>query len=172
MDTDTAALDGGRALPGGERMRTGPGKHGRTGVTAFSINISECSIDFREKMTAPEGAGPLRRVSPDHSLRNVDDDHGLVGHDHQTESAIPTLGDDQYDLLASCRDGSAHAGCKRFGMRELPVSRRPSECGVSEINISGSRIFTTYHIPEGDVREQNGASEIQILRIGLIPFLF
>ncbi|KUE73338.1 hypothetical protein AUQ37_02615 [Candidatus Methanomethylophilus sp. 1R26] len=122
--TDTTALDGGRALPGGERMRTGPGKHGRTGVTAFSINISECSIDFREKMTAPGGAGPLRRVRPDHPLRDVDDDHGLIGHDRQPEHAAAALDDDPEDLLTSCRNGSWCTESEGPGAPELPVSRR------------------------------------------------
>ena len=133
-----------------------------------NINTREHDSNNGEKMTAPEGAGPLRRVRPDHSLRNVDDDHGLVGHDRQPYAVHPTADVDHKDHLTSHRDGSGLA--ERLvvhGEPGLPVYRHPSPCVSCEINISGFRITMTYRIPCGNVKKNNGASEVQILRIGL-----
>ena len=139
-----------------------------SGAYATNINTREHDSNNEEKMTAPEGAGPLRRVRPDHSLWNVDDDHGLVGHDRQPYAVHPTADVDHKDHLTSHRDGSGLA--ERLvvhGEPGLPVYRHPSPCGSCEINISGFRITMTYRIPCGNVKKNNGASEVQILRIGL-----
>lgn len=80
-----------------------------SGAYATNINTREHDSNNEEKMTAPEGAGPLRRVRPDHSLWNVDDDHGLVGHDRQPYAVHPTADVDHKDHLTSHRDGSGLA---------------------------------------------------------------
>ena len=136
-----------------------------SGAYATNINTREHDSNNEEKMTAPEGAGPLRRVRPDHSLWNVDDDHGLVGHDRQPYAVHPTADVDHKDHLTSHRDGSGLA--ERLvvhGEPGLPVYRHPSPCGSCEINISGFRITMTYRIPVGDVKKNYGESRIQILR--------
>ena len=51
------------------------------------------------KMTAPLGAGPLRRVRPDHPLGDVDDDRSLTGRDRQPDAVLPTADADHEDLL-------------------------------------------------------------------------
>lgn len=149
-----------------------------SGAYATNINTREHDSNNEEKMTAPEGAGPLRRVRPDHSLWNVDDDHGLVGHDRQPYAVHPTADVDHKDHLTSHRDGSGLA--ERLvvhGEPGLPVYRHPSPCGSCEINISGFRITMTYRIPYGDAENTYEAREVQFfgnatpkIPQGLSPF--
>ena len=64
---------------------------------------------FKEGVTAPEGAGSLRRIRPDHSLWNVDGDCDLVGLDHYTKTVPTALDADLDDPNTSYRDGPACA---------------------------------------------------------------
>lgn len=60
-------------------------------------------------VTAPWGAGCVRRISPRRSLRNVDDDHTVFGDDRKTKTVATAFSDDHEDPFTSCRDGPAYA---------------------------------------------------------------
>lgn len=109
----------------------GPAESGINTVRAYRMS--------EEGMTAPEGAGSLRRIRPDHSLRNVDGDRDLVGLDHHTETVATVLDADLDDPNTSYRDGPESAEkvrCRdRFG---LPAYRHfCANCG-SDINLSST----------------------------------
>ena len=67
--------------------------------------------DYRENrgVTAPEGAGFLEGITLRHPLRDVYDDHTVVGDDRHAETVVAAFGDDHEDPFTSCRDGPAYA---------------------------------------------------------------
>lgn len=85
---------------------------------------------YKDGVTAPEGAGSLRRIRPQRSLWNVYDDHGLVGHDHHADAVGPATDDDpRRDSNTSYRDGSGCAEKLRgHGALGLPAYRQFSTC--------------------------------------------
>lgn len=101
---------------------------------AETINKSPTHPIDKEEITAPCGTGSLRRIRPQRSLRNVDDDRDLVGHDRHTDAVAPATDADHKDPMTSCRDGSESAGkvrCHdRFGLPAYRHSRITCDSGI------------------------------------------
>ena len=65
---------------------------------AETINKSPTHPIGKEEITAPCGTGSLRGIKPQRSLRNVDDDRDLIGHDRHADAVGPAT-DAAYHLL-------------------------------------------------------------------------
>ena len=107
----------------------GPAESGINTVRAYRMS--------EEGMTAPEGAGFLEGITLRHPLRDVYDDHTVVGDDRHAETVVAAFGDDHEDPLTSCRDGSESAGkvrCHdRFGASRSPAFLRNLRIGHRSI---------------------------------------
>ena len=134
--------------------------------TAETINKNPVHPIGKEEITAPCGTGSLRRIRPQRSLRNVDDDHGLLGHDRHADAVAPATDADHEDPITSCRDGS---GCTD-GLRSrdalgLPAYRRSRITWDSGIKLSSDADYTNHEA----LRVQNSGSNAPIPQ-GLSPF--
>lgn len=121
--------------------------------TAEMINKNPVHPIGKEEITAPCGTGSLRRIRPQRSLRNVDDDCDLIGHDRHTK-AVAAIDADHEDPITSCRDGSESAesvrGHDRFG---LPAYRRSRITWDSGIKLSSDADYTSNEAPEVEFLE-------------------
>ena len=71
------------------------------------------------RITALCRAGPLGGPTPT-SLPDVDDNHSLIGHDCQTELAVPAFAENDY-VLTSCRVGPVSAGGGHLHLRAAQI---------------------------------------------------
>ncbi len=133
------------------------------GLPISGINTAGVLTVCKEGVTAPEGAGPLRRVRPDHSLRNVDRDLDLIGLDHDAETGRTVLNADHYDPNTSYRDGSESAGMESATDSGLPANRRWPLSGEHIIKLSltanatvGRNRIITNCAALGGARRHNG----------------
>ncbi len=60
-------------------------------------------------MTVPCGTGFLKGITLQHPLRDVDDDHDLIGRNRQSDTVGTVTDVDLYDHTTSCRDGTGRA---------------------------------------------------------------
>ena len=114
-------------------------------IRVFCPRIGIYTIhDYRENrgVTAPEGAGFLEGITLRHPLRDVYDDHTVIGDDRQPETAVPTFEDNLEDRLTSCRAGSLGSPSEwksRQSLRTSSLRHFCATCG-SEINLSSAII--------------------------------
>ena len=95
-----------------------------TGASIIDYFIKQqMLLRIRRWITASCEAGPLKRVRLDVLLRDIDDDHDLVGHDHHAGTAFPIIEENNYviHLLPGwsrvCREAnSAYASCPNSGI--------------------------------------------------------
>ena len=121
---------------------------------AETINKSPTHPIGKEEITAHCRTGSLRRIRPQRSLRNVDDDHGLIGHDRHADAVGPATDADHEDPITSCRDSS---GCTD-GLRSrdalgLPAYRRSRITWDSGIKLSSDADYTNNEAPEVEFLE-------------------
>ena len=110
---------------------------------AETINKNPVHPMDKEEITAPCGTGSLRRIRPQRSLRNVDDDRDLVGHDRHTDAVAPATDADHEDPITSCRDGSESAGkVRRHDRFGLPAYRHSRITWDSGIKLSSDADYT------------------------------
>ena len=121
---------------------------------AETINKNPVHPMDKEEITAPCGTGSLRRIRPQRSLRNVDDDRDLVGHDRHTDAVAPATDADHEDPITSCRDGSESAGkVRRHDRFGLPAYRHSRITWDTGIKLSSDADYTNNEAPEVEFLE-------------------
>lgn len=162
------------------RSRECGGSHVKA-LTLDTLFSSVLNIQKRIKyagsgITAPEGAGHLKDVNLQRSLRNVYDNHYLIGNDCHAESITTELDANLEDRTTSYRDGPADPPKFEAHGESVGFSYSGGTTSAGTIIILSEDVLVICKVSIADCKKNNEVREIQFLRgnalktHGLSPF--